>query len=76
MKIIKDTLRFNLKFELCRGQCYDGASVMSGIRTGVAKLICDEELRAVFTHCYGHSLNLGVGDTVNSLHAYIWHAGV
>ena len=36
--IIKDTIfRFNLKLELCRGQCYDGASVMSGIKTGVAK---------------------------------------
>jgi len=63
--IIKDTiLRFNLKLEICRGQCYDGASVMSGIKTGVAKQISDQEPRAVFTHCYGHSLNLAVGDTV------------
>ena len=34
--IIKDTLlRLNLKMELCRGQCYDGASVMSGTKSGV-----------------------------------------
>lgn len=65
VKIIQDTLlRFNLKFELCRGQCYDGASVMRGIKTGVAKCISDKEPRAVFTHCYGHALNLAVGDTV------------
>lgn len=63
--IIKDSLlRLNLKLELCRGQCYDGASVMSGARSGVATVISSEEPRAVFTHCYGHSLNLAVGDTV------------
>ena len=30
----------------------------------VAKKIRDEEPRAVFTHCYGHSLNLAVSDTI------------
>ena len=65
LKIIEDTLlRLNLKLEMCRGQCYDGASVMSGIKNGVAKCISDKEPRAVFTHCYGHALNLAVGDTV------------
>ena len=63
--IIKDTLlRLNLKMDLCRGQCYDGASVMSGTKSGVAATISSEEPRAVFTHCYGHSSNLAVGDTV------------
>ena len=64
-QLIKDTLlRMNLSLEYCRGQCYDGASVMSGIRNGVAKLISDEEPFAVYTYCYGHSLNLAVGDTI------------
>ena len=63
--IIRDTLlRMNLKIENCRGQCYDGASSMSGTKGGVAKLISDDEPRAVYTHCYGHALNLSVGDTV------------
>lgn len=63
VQIIKDVmLRLNLKMELCRGQCYDGASIMSGIKNGVAKLICDDEPRAVYTHCYGHALNLAVND--------------
>ena len=67
LKIIEDTLlRLNLKLEMCRGQCYDGASVMSGIKNGIAKCISDRESRAVFTHCYGHALNLAVGDTVKS----------
>ena len=65
VEIIYDTLlRFSIKLTLCRGQCYDGASVMRDIKTGVAKRISDKEHRAVFTHCYGHALNLAVGDTV------------
>ena len=54
----------NIKLEHCRGQCYDGASTMSGAKKGVAKVIADKETRAIFTHCYGHALNLGVGDTI------------
>ena len=37
---------------------------MSGVRTGVATQIMKEEPRAVFTHCYGHSLNLACRDTI------------
>ena len=62
--IIEDTLlRMNIKLEHCRGQCFDGASVMTGARNGVAKVISDKESRAIFSHCYGHALNLGV-DTI------------
>ena len=39
-----------------RGQCYDGAAAMRGIRSGVAKRILDEEPRVVYTHCYGHEI--------------------
>ena len=42
----------------------DGASNMSGIRNGVAAQLCKEEARAVYTHCYGHSLNLAAADAV------------
>ena len=63
VQILTDVmLRLNLKIGLCRGQCYDGASLMSGTKNGVAKLICDDEPRAVYTHCYGHALNLAVND--------------
>ena len=47
----------------CRGQCYDGAAVMAGGRSGVATrilAICD---RALFIHCCSHSLNLAVQDS-------------
>ncbi len=59
VSVIKDVfLRMNLSFDTVRGQCYDGASAMSGCRHGVAKQISDIEPRAIFTHCYGHALNL------------------
>ena len=66
VSVVKDAImvRMNLPMSKLRGQCYDGASVMSGIRSGVAKQIADIEPRAIFTHCYGHALNLAVADTV------------
>ena len=35
-----------------------------GCKAGVAKLILDEEPLAIYTHCYGHSLNLACNDTI------------
>ena len=57
-------LRMNLSVNNCRGQCYDGASNMSGCKNGVAKQFSDKETKAIYTHCNGHTLNLAVGDTV------------
>ena len=37
---------------------------MSGSRSGVATCILQEEPRALYTHCYGHSLNLACSDTI------------
>ena len=57
-------LRMNLTVSQCRGQCYDGASNMVGCRKGVATQLARKEKRAVLTHCYGHALNLAVGDSM------------
>ena len=57
-------IRMNLPFEKLRGQCYDAASAMRSSKCRVAKRICDLEPRAVYTHCYGHALNLAAGDTL------------
>lgn len=63
--VVKDViLRLNLDLHHCRGQCYDGAANMAGSRSGTATQICQVEKRAVFTHCYGHALNLAVADVV------------
>ena len=65
LHVIHDVLtRLNVCVAKLRGQCYDGAATMSGTRAGVATLLLEEEPRAVFTHCYGHSLNLACSDTV------------
>ena len=66
--MIKDSLiQMNLSLSKCQGQCYDRTSVMTGVRNGVAKQISSEESRAVFSHCYGHALNLAVGDTIKKI---------
>lgn len=63
--VIHDVLqRLNISVSKLRGQCYDGASAMSGSRGGVATKLQQEEPRAVYTHCYGHALNLACGDTI------------
>ena len=65
---IKDAfLRFQIPFPKLRGQCYDGCSTMAGARAGVAVKIQELEPRAVFTHCYGHALNLAVNDTITKV---------
>ena len=65
---IKDCLvRMNLQLKRCRGQCYNGAANMAGCRTGVASQILSIESRALYTHCYGHSLNLAMCDTIKKL---------
>ena len=64
---LKDVLlHMRLKLEKCRGQCYDGCSTMSGAKSGVAVQIKNEESHALYTHCYAHSINLAVGDTMKS----------
>ena len=63
--VITDVLlRLNLAISKVRGQCYDGAATMSGKKSGVATKLSAAEPRAVFTHCYGHSLNLACCDAV------------
>ena len=42
----------------CRGQAYDNAAVMSGVRIGVQKRILEINPQAQFINCENHSLNL------------------
>ena len=39
---------------------------MKGMRSGVATKILQPESRTPFIHCYGHSLNLAVCDTIKN----------
>ena len=62
---IEDVLfRMNVKLSNCRGQCYDWASNMAGCRGGVSTKTLEKESRAIYTHCYTHTLNLAVSDTL------------
>ena len=70
--LVNTTMEFlrNLGIDIkkIRGQGYDGASVMSGVRGGVQKLIkdmCDSPIP--FVHCASHNLNLVINDAVESL---------
>ena len=64
-QFLKDTIvRLNLAISKCRGQYYDGAANMAGIRNGVAAQMCAVEPCALYSHCYGHALNLATSDTI------------
>ena len=60
-------LRLNLILSHCHGQCYDSESNMAGCESRVKTQILQLELRALFTHCYGHSLSLSVADTIRAV---------
>ena len=48
-------------------QCYDGASVMSGVHGGMQKLIQEELQREVpYVHCFNHQLHLVVVNAMSS----------
>ena len=52
---IKDVLiRCSLPISQCRGQAFDGASNMSGIKNGVQALIKKEANKALYVHCLAH----------------------
>ena len=63
--VVEDLLaRFGLSMKDCRGQCYDGASAMSGQITGLQTRIRNVEPQAVFVHCRAQTLNLLVQDEI------------
>jgi hypothetical protein len=50
--------RLGLSLSKLRGQCYDGASNMSGAYRGAQSLILDKQPLAYYTHCSAHRVNL------------------
>jgi hypothetical protein len=60
-------VRLGLDVKNLRGQGYDGASVMAGHSTGVAKRITDVESRATFVHCNAHCMSLAVQETARQV---------
>lgn len=67
-KVIKDVLlRFELPYNKCRGQCYDGASCVSGSITGLQTRFRELEPRALYTHCAGHNISLVSQDAMSKI---------
>ncbi|XP_025196204.1 zinc finger MYM-type protein 1-like [Melanaphis sacchari] len=62
-KVLSDT---NLDIKKCKGQGYDGASVMKGMYSGVQKRIIDKAPNATYVHCCAHNLNLVICDAAKS----------
>ena len=62
---------------MCRGQAYDNASTMAGIRSGVQCRIKQVNSKAIFIPCVNHSLNLaGVHAVASSEHSATFFAVV
>ena len=60
-------LRLGLSNEDAKVQCSDGCSTMTGVRNGVTAIIKRDNPKCLLTHCYCHTLNLAVGDTVKGV---------
>ena len=56
--ILTELQKRNIDITLCRGQAYDGASVMSGIKSGLQTKIKTLAPNAIYVHCCAHALNL------------------
>ena len=62
---------------MCRGQAYDNASTMAGIRSGLQCKIKQLNFKAIFIPCANHSLNLaGVHAVSASEHSATFFAVV
>ena len=58
--IIEWLTNHNLSLSNMRGQCYDGASNMSGARSGCKAIVQQAAPLAQYFHCASHRLNLAV----------------
>ena len=64
--IIKNVLlRLNLNVTDARGQCYDGAGAMMGVKSGVSTKFKEVNSKMLSIHCFGHALNLTVSEKVS-----------
>ncbi len=59
----------NIDKNLCVGQCYDGAAVMSGSKSGVQQKFKKDVPQALYIHCHAHRLNLVLADVVRNVEA-------
>lgn len=66
IEILLKSILSDVDIKKCRGQGYDGASVMSGKLSGVQKRIKDYAANALYVHCSSHNLNLILCDAAEA----------
>lgn len=64
-KIIERLMYHELDPQQLRGQGFDGAANMRGHIKGVQAEIAKVQPKAIYTHCYAHSVNLVLKNAVN-----------
>ena len=69
MVVLKTLADNGIDMNNCVGQTYDGASVMSGVKNGVAKKIKERAKYAFYTHCFSHRTNLTLVDATKHIKA-------
>ena len=63
--VLRDVLvQLNIALNKIQGQCYYGASCMSGTKSDVAKRLLDSEARTLHTHCCGHAFYLAWNNSI------------
>ncbi|CAG2212069.1 unnamed protein product [Mytilus edulis] len=65
--ILENIQNSGLNLVNLRGQGYDGASVMSGVVSGVQQRIKEQCPNAPYVHCKSHNLNLVVTDSCKNV---------
>ena len=60
LAILKKISDLGLDISRCRGQGYDGAGSVAGVKNGAAAHILRINKKALYTHCFSHRLNLVV----------------
>ena len=65
--IYEEVSKMGIDWSCCVGQCYDGASVLSGWASGVQARLNEKVKGAPYVHCYAHRLNLVIVDTLKSV---------
>jgi len=64
--ILDVLLRLGLSVNKLRGQAYDGAANMAGMRNGAQAIIREKNPLALFVHCGSHCTNLVAQDACES----------
>ena len=59
--------KLQLELQNIVGECFDGLSNMSGVLKGLNARMKECSPVAIYTHCYGHLLNLALQDTLTTV---------